>query len=234
MVIRGMIQTSLLDYPGRIAAVLFTGGCNMRCVFCHNSTLACTPEKESEIPEEDVMSFLLKRKDLLQGVVISGGEPTMSAGLSDFLFRIKEETGLPVKLDTNGTYPNILKNLLYNELIDYVAMDIKSDLDGYSRITGTDVNTLKISESICILKNCDVPCEFRTTVVKNYYTKEVAHNIGEMLRGAERYVLQQFRMCNTVLARDIKILEPCSRKEMLEFQDILSGYVPHVELRGVD
>ncbi len=234
MVIKGMIKTSLLDYPGRISAVLFTGGCNMRCVYCHNSSLVLNPGSEPSVSETEVFSFLQRRRNLLQGVVVTGGEPTLYDGLRDFLLDLKAKVGLPVKLDTNGTNPDMLCALLSEKLVSYVAMDVKSDFQGYSRIAGVNIDTDAIKKSIQYLIKSGIPYEFRTTVVKEYFDRNVAENIGEMLEGAERYYLQQFRMCKEILGLDRVSLNPCSKKEMLEFKQILEPHIAHVELRGVD
>jgi pyruvate formate lyase activating enzyme len=147
MQIHGFNKTTLLDYPRHLAATVFLGGCNMRCPFCHNSSLVLHPESVPVIPEEDILSYLLKRKNILEGVCITGGEPTLSSKLPDFIEKIRS-LGLKVKLDTNGSRPDVLKKLVNDDLINYVAMDIKNSKEKYSLTTGIDnYNTDNITES---------------------------------------------------------------------------------------
>lgn len=229
MNILGLQKTTLLDYPGKVAATIFLGGCNMRCSYCHNMNLVEMSAKDP-IPYDEVMNFLSKRRNLLDGVCITGGEPTLYNELVQFIRDIKSLSYL-VKLDTNGTNPDMLKHLVENNLIDYIAMDIKSSIDTYASVCGTNVNTNNVLESIDFLKKNNVPYEFRTTLVSEYHTLDVMENIGQMLSGANCYYLQSFvdseyvpNHQHTALTSDI----------LLQYKNLLSKYITNVEIRGVD
>ena len=182
--IHGFNKLTLLDYPGRLACTIFLGHCNFRCPFCHNAGLVLAPEKEPVIPLEEVLGTLKKRKGILDGVCITGGEPTMSAHLPEFIERIKE-LGYSVKLDTNGSNPKMLKSLVERKMLDYVAMDIKNSPQKYSMTTGmTQLNLDAIHESVEFLKTGVVDYEFRTTVVKELHQKEDIRMIGKWLSGS--------------------------------------------------
>jgi len=191
MMIGGWQKFSLIDYPGKISAVIFTQGCRFRCPFCHNPELV-VPEKFTEpISDEEVLNFLDSRKNRLDGVVISGGEPTMQPDLVDFVSQLKK-MGFLVKLDTNGSFPDALESLIDKKLIDYVAMDIKSPLHKYSFHTNSDINEEQIKKSIELVKNSGLDYEFRTTVVKEQLSPEDLFAIGQTLSGSKRYILQKF------------------------------------------
>ncbi|HOO28091.1 MAG TPA: anaerobic ribonucleoside-triphosphate reductase activating protein [Lachnospiraceae bacterium] len=231
MQIHGLQKTTLLDYPGLVAATIFSGGCNLRCPFCHNMNLVKHPESEPLLSEEEIFSFLNSRKNLLDGICITGGEPTLQKDLIPFIYKIKE-LGYRVKLDTNGTFPNVLKTLIQNQLIDYVAMDIKSSPDTYAAVCGLKTIDLHpIQESISLLINGTLPYEFRTTVIAQYHNEAIFHEIGNMIRGAENYYLQSFQDSEYV---EDHTLCACSKKDLLHYKDLLTQYVRHVELRGVD
>lgn len=191
MLIGGLNKTTLLDYPGHVAATIFTGGCNFRCPFCHNAGLVLTPSSAEIYSEEDVFSFLKKRKNILQGVCITGGEPTLSADLPAFIEKIKE-TGYKVKLDTNGYRPEVLQNLLTEGLLDYVAMDIKNSPKKYVYTAGVELDFGKIRESIELLKTSGIDYEFRTTVVKELHNTDDFLQIAKWIKGCSKYFLQQF------------------------------------------
>ena len=189
-VIGGIQKTTLLDFPKRVAAIVFTHGCNFRCGYCHNPELLEFATK-SDYDTESFFEFLKTRKNKLDGVVITGGEPTLQSGLYDFVKRIKS-IGFEVKLDTNGTNPLILKKLIADNLLDYIAMDIKAPLDKYKDITQVDVQLDKISESIDMIMKSGIDYEFRTTILKSQLSFEDFDRIGEMIKGAKRYYLQKF------------------------------------------
>jgi len=189
MKIGGFQRFSLIDYPGKISAIIFTQGCNFRCPYCHNPELIDPKLFTSAIDEDLILSFLRKRVGKLDGVVITGGEPLLQHDLIEFIKKIKE-MGYLVKLDTNGSYPEKLERLL--DLIDYIAMDIKAPLEKYRNVVRTDVCTEKIMESITIILNGDIDYEFRTTVVKALLTEDDLICIAKLIRGAKRYVLQKF------------------------------------------
>ena len=181
MEIHGFNKTTLLDYPEHIAATVFTGGCNFRCPFCHNGELVLDPGCQPLIPEEEVLAYLKKRQGILQGVCVTGGEPTLQKDLKDFLRKIKE-LGYPIKLDTNGYMPGVLWDLMQEHLIDYVAMDIKASRDNYARAAGLPhMDISRIEESIGILKSSGIPYEFRTTVVRGIHTVVEFEKIGKWI-----------------------------------------------------
>lgn len=231
MIIYGLNKTTLLDYPGRIAASIFLGNCNFRCVFCQNSPLLSESPSEPVIPEEYVLSFLEKRKNILQGVCITGGEPTLSPGLPEFLAQIKA-IGLPVKLDTNGYLPDMIQTLISNKLIDMVAMDIKNSLSGYAAVTGLkQIDLNRIQTSASLIMQSSVSYEFRTTVVKEYFNDQTFEEIGIWLQGADHYYLQNFQDSGSVLTPG---LTSPSKAALEHYRDILLKYVNSVSLRGVD
>ena len=231
MHIAGITKNTLLDYPGRVAAVIFTGGCNLRCLFCQNSSLV--EGLIPEIREEDVLSFLNKRKDVLSGVCISGGEPTLQPDLPDLIREIRA-LGYAVKLDTNGTKPGVLQKLADEGLVDYVALDIKTDKDRYRELSNIDVDVELISESARMLIDGRFPdYEFRTTVVAEYFDRKAATDIGQWLKGGRRYFLQNFVDANTTFAGR-GVLHGKTRTEIEEYADILKETIAEVALRGID
>ncbi|MBO6137586.1 MAG: anaerobic ribonucleoside-triphosphate reductase activating protein [Lachnospiraceae bacterium] len=231
MIIRGFNKTTLLDFPGKVASTVFTGGCNFKCVFCQNAGLVLAPDKEPEIPEEEIFEYIHKRKGILEGICITGGEPTLEPGLIPFMERVKK-TGIAVKLDTNGYRPEILREIMDKRLADMFAMDIKSDKEGYAKIAGmTDLDISRIELSAKLIMQSGVDYEFRTTAVKGYFDEAAAKNISQWLSGAGKYYIQRFKDGDNVLksglsAPDIDTLKRC--------RDILSETIEKVELRGVD
>lgn len=228
ILIGGLQKSSLIDYPGHICAIVFTQGCNFRCPYCHNPELAF---EEARVPESTraVLNFLQKRIGKLDGVVISGGEPTLQKHLPDFIKQIKN-MGFKVKLDTNGTNPEMLKRLINEKLIDYVAMDIKAPMEKYSQVTCTKVNTKDILKSIEILKNSDIEYEFRTTVVKSQLFAEDFEKIAQMIEGCERYYLQRFVPTKT-LDQTFLDKNTYSDKNFAMIIDSLKGSIEKVALR---
>lgn len=191
MIIKGLQKLTLLDYPEKTACTVFTGGCNFRCPFCHNASLV-TNLNSDEISESDFFELLNKRKNVLQGVCITGGEPTLMPDLSEFIAKIKK-FGYLVKLDSNGYKPEVIKYLVNNNLIDYIAMDIKNSEEKYSLTTGVpDIDISKIKESINFIMNCGIDYEFRTTVVKELHTPTDIEAIGLLIKDAKKYYLQTF------------------------------------------
>lgn len=196
IVIGGLQKSSLLDFPDKISAIVFTRGCNFRCGYCHNPEL-CTLTNEPVLTVPAFFEFLMTRKGKLDGVVITGGEPTLHKDLPKFIQNIKQ-MGFAAKLDTNGTNPIMLEQLLNANLLDYVAMDIKAPLDKYIPVTDTKNDIQKIEESIKIIMNSNVDYEFRTTVVRSQLTKDDFRKIGELISGAKRYYLQKFQASKTL------------------------------------
>lgn len=187
----GLQKLTLLDYPGVMACTVFTGGCNFRCPFCHNAALVTGTENALPFDEKEVLDFLESRKNMLEGVCITGGEPLLHKQLSDVISSIKAK-GYKVKLDTNGSRPEALQRLLNSGLLDYVAMDIKHSKEKYAQASGTGLYLEAVSQSVEILKNSTVPFEFRTTVVSPLHTPDDLENIARWISGAPRYYLQNF------------------------------------------
>ena len=231
MKIYGLNKTTLLDYPGRVAATIFLGGCNFRCPFCQNSSLVLNPDRQPEIPEEEVLSFLKKRKGILEGVCVTGGEPTLSPELPEFLKKI-QDLGYPVKLDTNGSRPQVLKDLASRNLIQMTAVDIKACPNNYPSLCGLvhpDLDSIK--ETVDFLINGSLDYEFRTTVVRELHTEQDFIQIGQWIAGAKAYYLQAYRDSEEVLQPGFSSY---SQKELMYFRDILKRTIPLVELRGID
>ena len=231
MNIHGFNKSTLLDYPKHLAATIFVGGCNMRCPFCHNASLVLRPNTQPIIPEEEVLSYLAKRKNILEGVCITGGEPTLYPELPLFIKQIKE-LGFKVKLDTNGTNPAMLKELAENKLIDYVAMDIKNSKDKYKITAGNkNISLDEINESISLLLSDIVEYEFRTTIVKELHTKSDMEAIGSWIKGAKAYYLQSYRDSEDVISPGFT---GPSKDILTQYKELLSDYVKLVDIRGVD
>lgn len=216
MIIGGLQKTSLLDFPEKIAAIVFTMGCNFRCGYCHNPELI-----NGEAKIEDVFEFLKTRQGKLDGVVITGGEPCLQKDLPEFIKQVKE-LGFAVKLDTNGSFPEMLEKVLPD--LDYVAMDIKAPLEKYSQIVNVDVDTSKILKSIEVLKNGGVDYEFRTTVVKSQLSFEDFEKIGQLIQGAPRYYLQRFE-ASKILDKSLENEKTYSTEEFKRIIDMLKSYV---------
>jgi len=230
MQIHGLNKTTLLDYPGIVASGIFTGSCNFRCPFCQNADLVLNPASAPLIPEEEVLAHLRKRKNIIKGICISGGEPTLQKDLKEFVIKCRD-IGLLVKLDTNGYRPEVLKELVNEGLIDYVAMDIKSSLPHYHETAGVEINTELIKESIDFLLASPVEYEFRTTVVRELHNAEIMEEISELIKGADKYFLQGYVDSDRVISR---IFSSYSRVELESFKKIFEKKVKKVEIRGVD
>lgn len=231
MQIHGLNKTTLLDYPEHVAATIFTGGCNFRCPFCHNGDLVLHPDSYPMISQEEIFSFLQKRCSVLSGVCITGGEPTLQPDLLPFVEKIKD-MGYLVKLDTNGYRPDVLKQLLAEGLLDYVAMDIKHSREKYSIATGvSEMDISRIAESVELLKQSKISYEFRTTVVKELHAKEDFTAIGEWLLGAKTYFLQSYRDNENVILREFSAY---GKEELEAFVTLLAPFVEKVALRGVE
>lgn len=232
--IGGLQKTTILDFPGKIACTVFTKGCKFRCPYCHNSSLVIYTEENTEIPEENFFSFLEKRKGILEGVCISGGEPLLQEGIEEWIRKIKE-MGYLVKLDTNGYYPKKLKELIEKDLIDYVAMDIKSSPKNYAKAVGLNLVDLeKIEESIKILKTNMILFEFRTTVVKGIHEIDDFIDIGRWIKGPYKYYLQNYKESEDVLAFKIKEkekLQSFSKEELGKILEIFKKNLPNTEIR---
>jgi len=235
MLISGVQKFTMLDYPKKVAAIIFTPGCNMRCGFCHNKEFVLPEEikkmRPSFIPEKAVLNFLERRKGKLDGIVISGGEPTVQPDLRQFIQKVRE-MGFLVKLDTNGNLPDVIKNLVNDKLVDYVAMDVKTTLDNYEGLVGKMANPQNIKENINFLKQGSVPYEFRTTVIDEIHTNEIIKEMAELMRGADKLYLQKFRP-ETTLDPEFENKKPLSNKKMQEYIKIFKKADIHtVDIRN--
>lgn len=230
MEIHGLQKLTLLDYPGKVACTVFLGGCNLRCPFCHNGELVLDPGPALMSPEE-LLTFLDRRRGLLDGVCITGGEPLLRPDLPRLLEAVKGK-GFLLKLDTNGGFPQTLEDIIARGLVDYVAMDIKNSPERYPETVGVPgLDLAPYRESAALLLEGKVDYEFRTTVVRELHDEASFRAIAPWINGARRYFLQAFVDRDTVLSPG---LHPCSREEMEAFAAIVRPYIPQVELRGVD
>ncbi len=231
MVIHGLQKLTLLDYPGHTACTVFTGSCPWRCPFCHNASLVLDPTSQPTIPEEEFFSFLARRKGLLDGVAVTGGEPTLQKDLPAFLEKIRS-LGFAVKLDTNGTNAAMLREILENGLADYVAMDIKAGRSNYCAATGTLRPGLEtVEESASLLMNGSTDFEFRTTVVRGLHSEEDFRDIAAWLAGDEKYFLQCFKDSGDIISGGC---DAFTREETEEFRQIVLPAIPNTEIRGMD
>ncbi len=230
MLISGLQKLTLLDYPGRVACTVFTGGCNFRCPFCHNAPLVLPERLARDSSEEAVLAFLSKRRGVLDGVAVTGGEPLLHRDIGAFLEKVKA-LGFSVKLDTNGSFPDRLRALVSAGLVDRVAMDVKNSPALYEKTAGAAVDMAAIARSRDFLLSGAVDYEFRTTVVKGLHTKESLMDAARWIRGAKEYYLQQFKDSGDVLA--IEGLGAFDEKEMHALADAAAEFVPSVQVRGV-
>lgn len=231
MRIHGLQKLTLLDYPGKVACTIFTAGCNFRCPFCHNAGLVTRINEEQQIPEEEVLAYLQKRKGVLDGVCVSGGEPLLQSDIKEFLKKLKE-LDYEVKLDTNGSYPQLLAELIEEKLIDYVAMDIKNTLAKYGLTIGMEgYDTSLIEQSVELLKTGAIPYEFRTTVVREFHRQEDCAVIGKWLSGDSMYFLQKFEDSGDLIERKVRGYDDAVMKQALE---TVRKYLPAAKLRGVE
>ena len=231
LTIKGLQKTTLIDYPDKVACTIFLPDCNFRCGFCHNKDLVLNPDSLPTTKEEEILDFLKERKKWLDGVCISGGEPLLHHELLDFLPKLKE-LGYLIKIDTNDSNPEFLKELIGKKLIDFVAMDIKNSLEDYDKTAGVKVDTEKINKSIEIIKNSGIDYEFRTTVIPGLHTKENIEKIGKLLKKAKKFAIQNFRPSDNVIDPKYKKHKSFSREELEEFKKILEPYFDEVEIRA--
>ncbi|MDM8213355.1 anaerobic ribonucleoside-triphosphate reductase activating protein [Enterococcus hirae] len=224
----GIQKLTLLDFPGHTACTLFTQGCNYRCPFCHNAGLV--EGKERVIPAGEILEFLAKRKGLLDGVCLTGGEPLIHPELHDFIREVKAQ-GFLVKLDTNGSFPDVLERLVHENLLDYVAMDLKNTPEKYPQTTGMKKEDLEpIEESIHFLLRGEVPYEFRTTVVREFHTKEDLVKMAHWIADADKYFLQAFVDSGNLIQPG---LSGYAENELKELLAAVQTVLPQTQLRGV-
>ena len=230
MEFHGFQKLTLLDFPGKTACTLFTGGCDLRCPFCHNADLVLHPEAAPTVGEAEILAYLERRRGVLDGVAITGGEPLLHPELAPFLRQVRG-MGFAVKLDTNGTYPLRLRTLVEEGLLDYVAMDVKASPAAYPAVVGIpNYNTERIAESIRFLLTDAVDYEFRTTVVREFHDLAGMEALGQWIRGAKRHYLQAFKDSGALIGAG---LSPVPKSEMLQMREIMLQYVQACEVRGV-
>ena len=232
MKVTGIQKLTLLDYPGVVACTVFTAGCNFRCPFCHNAMLVLPEQIDDEcLTDDEVFGFLKKRRGVLDGVAVTGGEPLLHADMPEFLARVKE-LGYKIKLDTNGSNPELLSEIVKNKLVDRVAMDIKNAPEEYARTIGLkSFDIAPVERSKEMLLRGDIDYEFRTTVVKGLHTKESLIGAAKWIEGAKEYYLQQFKDSGNLILPDG--LSAYDEKQMHALADAVRDYVPTVEVRGV-
>lgn len=232
MKVTGIQKLTLLDYPGVVACTVFTAGCNFRCPFCHNAMLVLPEQIDDEcLTDDEVFGFLKKRRGVLDGVAVTGGEPLLHADMPEFLARVKE-LGYKIKLDTNGSNPELLSEIVKNKLVDRVAMDIKNAPEEYTRTIGLkSFDIAPVERSKEMLLRGDIDYEFRTTVVKGIHTKESLIGAAKWIEGAKEYYLQQFKDSGNLILPDG--LSAYDEKQMHALADAVRDYVPTVEVRGV-
>ncbi len=230
MTINGFQKMTLLDFPGRVACTVFTAGCNFRCPFCHNASLVTHIDEQYNMTESEILNFLKKRHGLLDGVCITGGEPLLNTDIANFIGEIKK-LGFAVKLDTNGSRPELLKELIDSQLVDYVAMDIKNCKEKYADTIGIkSFNLSPIEESVQLLLNSTIDYEFRTTVVAEYHTVQDIEKIGDWIRGAKNYFLQNFVDSGDLISDGLSPVSPDTLRAMCaKIQD----FVMNSGVRGI-
>lgn len=228
--IKGIQKVTLLDYPGKVACTVFTGGCNFRCPFCQNGDLVLNPASVPDIRFSEIFDYLKKRRGVLDGVCITGGEPLIQKELDRFIRECKS-LGYLIKLDTNGYEPEKLQKLLSDGIIDYIAMDIKSCVERYPAVCGfPDMETGRILKSVDIIRNSGLEYEFRTTTVHELHTNADFESMGEWLRGAKKYFLQRFSPSGAIIEKG---LTAPSDTEMRLYLGTVKKYIPNAELRGM-
>ena len=230
MLIKGFQKLTLLDFPGRTACTVFTAGCNFRCPFCHNALLV-TEQDDAYYDESEIFEHLERRKNVLDGVAVTGGEPLLQKDIERFLYEIKD-MGYAVKLDTNGSFPEKLEGILELGIVDYVAMDIKNCPQKYPEATGlSTINVDNIKKSVDYLLKGTLPYEFRTTIVKELHVEKDIHIIGEWLKGAQKYFLQSYEESEFVIQKGFHSPD---KETLLHFQALLLPNIPNTKIRGID
>lgn len=230
MKIGGIQKTSLLDYPDTISAIIWTIGCNFRCPFCYNKDLVFG--RVVTISEEEVLSFLEKRKVMLEGLVISGGEPLLQDDIVSFAEKVKK-MGYLIKIDTNGMYPEMLKELIDRKLVDYIAMDVKAPKNKYDSLSGVKVDIKKIEKSIEIIRSSLINYEFKTTFASNLLTREDIVEIAKWLKGSKRFYLQQFNNEANLISSKLQNSKPYSKDELIDTLKDIKPYFEYCDVRGI-
>lgn len=231
ILIKGFQKLSLIEYPGKIVAIVFVGNCNFRCPFCYNIDLVLNYKRMPTIPEKDIIDFMSKRKGLLDGVSITGGESTIYPDLPKFAKKIKD-MGFLVMIETNGSNPKMIKKMINEKLVDYIAMDIKAPLEKYDEAAGVKVNKKNIQESIEIISSSGIDYEFKTTVVPKLFNKKDALAIGKWLKGSKMLFLQQFRPDKT-LDESYQKIKPYPPEKLKKFAEVMKPFFESVKVRGI-
>jgi len=230
MKIGGLQKTSLLDYPDTLSAIIWTAGCNFRCPFCYNKNLVFG--KTEIIPEETILSFIEKRRDLLEGLSISGGEPLLQEDIVDFIEKVKKFNYL-IKIDTNGAFPEKLKELIDKKLVDYVSMDVKAPKEKYPQLAGVKIDISKIKQSVDLIKNEAPDYEFKTTIVPGLLDKKDIVEIAKWLEGSKQFYLQQFKSDSPLLSSKLNDIVPYSEEKLSEMLYEIKPFFKNCNLRGV-
>ena len=230
MQIKGFVKTSFVDWDGKIVSTIFLPGCNFRCGFCYNTDLVYNPEKFNTIEFDEIKNYLLENKKFIDGVCIGGGEPTIHKDLPDLIKKIKE-LGFPVKLDTNGSNPDMIKYLIDNKLVDYVAMDIKAPLETYRDMTGVDIDIEKIKKTIDLIINSGIEYEFRTTVLPDFHKEENIEAMTKSIKGSNKYVLQKFILTDSIIKPEFRKIYSPTDEYMKKLKQIAEKYVKNVVVR---
>ncbi|MCH5151714.1 MAG: anaerobic ribonucleoside-triphosphate reductase activating protein [Clostridiales bacterium] len=226
----GLQKLTLLDYPEHVACTIFTYGCNFRCPFCHNNSLVTVNFSNLELSDEDeVLRFLNKRKSMLEGVCITGGEPLLQVGIVEFITKVKQ-LGYKVKLDTNGAFPEKLKEIVQTGLVDYIAMDVKNSQEEYNKTAGCVVDMNAICQSVEFLKRGAVDYEFRTTVTGTFHNEHSIEMTAKWLSGAKRWYLQQFVASSDLIDSTVT---GCDEQTLKKYQGIAQKYVENTHIRGI-
>lgn len=230
MRIDGLQKMTLLDFPGKVACTVFTGGCNFRCPFCHNALLVTELPQKPDYTVDEILAFLKKRQGLLDGVAITGGEPLMNSDIDSFIKEIRK-LGYSVKLDTNGSFPERLEKIVNDGLVDYVAMDIKNCKEKYAETVGlSSFDLSKVERSVDFLKNGSVDYEFRTTVVREFHTVDDIRKAAEWISGAKRYFLQNFVDSGNLIDPSVGGVD---KETMFRMKEAAADFVPQTEIRGI-
>lgn len=229
MKIGGIQKLTLTDYPEKVASIIFTQGCNFKCPFCHNKDLLTSQSKDYELKEKEVLDYLEKRKGIIDGICISGGEPLIQKDIESFIKKVKLK-GYKIKLDTNGSNPEKLKDLLEKKLIDYVAMDIKNDFVDYNITSGVNIDINNIKKSIEIIKNSEIDYEFRTTIMKELHDINKIKKILKYIGKEPRYFLQNYQECENVISKNFTSFD---ESELKEIKREINKEYPNVFIRGI-
>ena len=229
MNIGGFQEISLLDYPGKVATIIWTTGCNFRCPFCYNPDMVL--DTTDHVPVDDFLAFLRQRTGKIDAVSISGGEPLLQKDISDFITRIKD-LGFLVKIDTNGSFPTKLEGLIDKDLVDYVSMDVKSSKKNYAEITKISIDIDDIDQSIQLIKNKSPDYEFKTTVIPTYHREKDIIEIAKWIKGAKRYYLQQFKSDTALLSSETASVKPYPIQVLKQMCEKASSYVDQCSVRG--